>query len=92
MELQNLIGQITNPKSGAWLDNVEPATRQVFPEFRSETADVEAAVQAARAAFQNGPLHHLKNDRLLAALKPWSPSTAKPWLLLNRRTMENPFH
>ncbi len=53
MELQNLIGgEMTNPKSGAWLDNVEPATGQVFSRIpRSNAEDVETAVQAARAAF-----------------------------------------
>ena len=53
MELQNLIGgEMTHPKSGAWLDNVEPATGQVFSRIpRSNAGDVEAAVQAARAAF-----------------------------------------
>ena len=53
MELQNLIGgEMTNPEGGVWLDNIEPATGQVFSRIpRSNAADVEAAVQAARTAF-----------------------------------------
>ena len=53
MQLKNLIGgEMTDPHSGLWLDNVEPATGQIFSQIpRSDGADVELAVQAALQAF-----------------------------------------
>lgn len=51
--LQNYInGQLVAPQSGEYLDNYEPATGKVYAKIPdSATADVEAAVQAAQAAF-----------------------------------------
>lgn len=53
MQLMNLIGgELTGPVDGLWLDNIEPATGQVFSQIpRSKQADVERAVQAAQRAF-----------------------------------------
>ena len=77
MELQNLIGgEMTNPKSGAWLDNVEPATGQVFSRIpRSKAADVEAAVQAARAAFPEWSAASF--EERAACLRRWGALVAK---------------
>lgn len=53
IKLQNYInGQLTDPASGQYLDNYEPATGQVHAQIPdSDTADVAAAVQAAQKAF-----------------------------------------
>ena len=50
-----MIGGTFRPAiSEAWLDNVEPATGAVYSRIpRSGAADVEAAVEAASAAFEN---------------------------------------
>ncbi|MDG2425564.1 MAG: aldehyde dehydrogenase [Flavobacteriales bacterium] len=52
-DLLNLIGgAFQPPSSGEWVDNVEPATGRVYSRIpRSGAADVQAAVQAASAAF-----------------------------------------
>ena len=52
-DILNLIGGAHVPaQSSDWLDNVEPATGQVYGRIpRSGADDVEVAVQAARAAF-----------------------------------------
>jgi aminomuconate-semialdehyde/2-hydroxymuconate-6-semialdehyde dehydrogenase len=54
-DLLNLVGGVMQPAiSEGWLDNVEPATGQVYSRIpRSATADVEAAVAAASAAFED---------------------------------------
>jgi aminomuconate-semialdehyde/2-hydroxymuconate-6-semialdehyde dehydrogenase len=45
-------GELVPPASGAYLDNVEPATGAVYSRVpSSDAADVERAVGAARAAF-----------------------------------------
>jgi aminomuconate-semialdehyde/2-hydroxymuconate-6-semialdehyde dehydrogenase len=53
MEVRNLIGgRSVAAADGAWLDLIEPATGQVYGRAaRSNAADVEAAVQAAQAAW-----------------------------------------
>lgn len=77
MELQNLIGgEMTNPKSGAWLENVEPATGQVFSRIpRSNAADVDAAVQAAHAAFPGWSSSPL--EERAACLRRWGALIAR---------------
>ena len=52
-KLQNYInGELVAPLSGDYLDNFEPATGQVYSLIpNSDERDVEAAVQAAKAAF-----------------------------------------
>ena len=52
-DILNLIdGQLVPAAGGGWLDNVEPATGQVYSRIpRSGAEDVEAAVKAARKAF-----------------------------------------
>ena len=77
MEVQNLIGgEMTNNISGAWLDNVEPATGQVFSRIpRSKAADVEAAVQAARAAFPEWSAASF--EERAACLRRWGALVAK---------------
>jgi aminomuconate-semialdehyde/2-hydroxymuconate-6-semialdehyde dehydrogenase len=51
--IQNYInGKLCTPHSGEWLDNYNPATGTVFSQVPdSDEADVEAAIQAATAAF-----------------------------------------
>ena len=45
-------GDEREPLSGDWLDNVEPATGRIYSHVPdSDARDVEAAVQAARAAY-----------------------------------------
>lgn len=53
MDILNFIGgQHTAAMSNEWLDNVEPATGQVYGRIaRSGAEDVEAAVRAAQVAF-----------------------------------------
>ncbi|TZF91000.1 aldehyde dehydrogenase [Cognatilysobacter lacus] len=47
-----IAGQSTPPRSAAWIDVHEPATGRVFAEVAAgNSADVEAAVSAARDAF-----------------------------------------
>ena len=52
-DVLNLIGGVEQPAlGGEWLDNVEPATGLAYGRIaRSGAEDVDAAVQAARAAF-----------------------------------------
>ena len=52
-KLQNYIdGELLAPTSGDYLDNYEPATGKVYSLIpNSDQSDVEAAVQAAKAAF-----------------------------------------
>jgi aminomuconate-semialdehyde/2-hydroxymuconate-6-semialdehyde dehydrogenase len=51
--LQNYInGELVAPQNGQYLDNYEPATGKVYAQIPdSDAQDVEAAVQAAQAAF-----------------------------------------
>jgi len=51
--LQNFInGEYTDPKAGQYIDNIEPATGQVYSLIPDSTEeDVQAAVAAAEAAF-----------------------------------------
>lgn len=53
MALQNFVnGKLQDAVSGEWLNNIEPATGKVYSRIpRSEKADVDAAVAAAKAAF-----------------------------------------
>ena len=53
LQLQNYInGQLVAPLSGRYLDNIEPATGQVYGQIPdSGPADVAAAVRAAEAAL-----------------------------------------
>lgn len=53
MQIKNFIaGEFANPRSGAWLDNVEPATGKVYSQVPdSDENDVEAAVTSAETAF-----------------------------------------
>src|SRR5215217_86526 len=53
LRIQNYInGQLVAPQSGRYLDNIEPATGQIYGEIPdSDAADVAAAVQAAEAAL-----------------------------------------
>lgn len=45
-------GDMRQPQSGAWLENVDPATGQVYGRVAaSSTDDLEAAVRAAQKAF-----------------------------------------
>ena len=45
-------GQFAEPRSGAYLDDIEPATGEVLARIPdSDAADVDAAVQAAKRAF-----------------------------------------
>jgi len=45
-------GRMVEPASGAWLDNVEPATGKVYSRIPdSDERDVNAAVEAAKRAF-----------------------------------------
>lgn len=53
IQLSNYInGQQVSPRNASYLDNFEPATGQVYSRIPdSDSADVEMAYQAARAAF-----------------------------------------
>lgn len=53
LHIRNFInGGFHDPKAGEWLDNINPATGEVYSVVaRSSAADVEAAVDAARNAF-----------------------------------------
>ncbi len=55
MKIQNYInGELIAPNAGEYLDNVEPATGQVYGEIPdSDSSDVEMAVGAAKGAFTN---------------------------------------
>lgn len=47
-------GELLEPKSGQYLENIEPATGKVYGEIPdSAKADVDLAVQAAEGAFQS---------------------------------------
>lgn len=66
LHLKNYINnEFTEPESGKWLDNFEPATGEVYsriPDSGSE--DVEEAVKAAKAAFpswSNTPIDERSN-------------------------------
>ena len=54
IKIQNYIdGQLVDPQSGQWLDNFEPATGIAYSQVPdSGTADVDAAVAAAKKAFR----------------------------------------
>lgn len=54
MQIKNYInGKHTDPRSGQWLDNIEPATGKVYAQIpASDAADVDAAVGAAKRAFR----------------------------------------
>ncbi|HEX6086355.1 MAG TPA: aldehyde dehydrogenase [Thermoanaerobaculia bacterium] len=54
-KLSNFIGgAFVAPRSGAWFDDIEPATGDVIAEIPdSDGRDVDDAVQAAKAAFEN---------------------------------------
>ena len=44
-------GALVEPKSGSYLDNIEPATGKVYSQIPdSDTEDIEAAVAAAKKA------------------------------------------
>lgn len=50
--LNYIDGELREPVSGQWIDNIEPATGKVYSLIPdSEEAEVEQAVQAAKAAF-----------------------------------------
>jgi len=50
--LNYIDGELREPTSGAWLDNVEPATGKTYSQVPdSDEADVELAVRAATRAF-----------------------------------------
>jgi aminomuconate-semialdehyde/2-hydroxymuconate-6-semialdehyde dehydrogenase len=53
MQLANFIGgEQTSPRSGTWLDDVNPATEEVIAQIPdSDGKDVDDAVAAAKAAF-----------------------------------------
>ena len=53
IRIQNFInGEFSAPVSGAYLDNINPATGEVYSFIPdSDERDVELAVSAARAAF-----------------------------------------
>ena len=53
LHIRNYIGgQYHDPVEGGWIDNVNPATGEVYASIaRSTAADVERAVSAAREAF-----------------------------------------
>ena len=53
MKILNYIdGEYTEPLSGQWLDNIEPASGQVYGSIpNSNSEDIEAAYSAAKAAF-----------------------------------------
>ena len=68
-DILNLVnGQLQPALGGDWLDNVEPATGEVYGRMpRSGAEDVEAAVSAARAAFP--------------AWRAWSPADRRAVLM-----------
>ena len=53
MNIKNYInGRLVEPVGGTFLDNINPATGKVFGTIPdSDARDVEAAVEAAKAAF-----------------------------------------
>ncbi|MEO8042599.1 MAG: aldehyde dehydrogenase family protein, partial [Acidobacteriota bacterium] len=53
LEIKNYIGgELVDPASGAYLENVEPATGDVYSRLPdSDDRDVNLAADAARAAF-----------------------------------------
>jgi len=53
VQIRNFIaGEFVTPKSGSWLDNVEPATGQVYSQVAdSDERDIDAAVTAAEDVF-----------------------------------------
>ena len=53
IRIRNYIdGELVEPLSGQWLDNVEPATGEVYSQVPdSDAKDVAAAVESAKAAF-----------------------------------------
>ncbi len=55
IEIQNYLGgEFFGPVNGNWLDNVNPATGEVYSRLPdSDAADVQLAVTAASAAFPN---------------------------------------
>ncbi len=67
-KLQNFInGEFVAPKSGRYLDDINPATEEVIAAIPdSDAGDVDAAVAAARAAFRSWSLTPADNrSRLL---------------------------
>ena len=50
--LNYIDGELREPVSGLWIDNIEPATGQVYSLIPdSDEGEVEQAVKAAKAAF-----------------------------------------
>ena len=50
--LNYIDGELVEAAGAAWLDNVEPATGQVYSQLPdSDEADIERAVAAAQRAF-----------------------------------------
>ena len=76
-QLQNLIGgELRGAVSGEWLDNIEPATGEVYSQIpRSNAADVDLAVAAAAKAFPQWST--LAFEERAACLRRWAAKVAE---------------
>lgn len=65
IRIQNFInGEFSAPVSGNYLDNIDPATGEVYSFIPdSDERDVELAVAAARAAFPSWSMMQKENVR-----------------------------
>lgn len=80
-------GEFRDPSAGGWLENFEPATGQVWSEVAdSSAADVDAAVEAARAAFpawsqlpadQRAAMMHRIADRIEELLEDFAQAESR---------------
>jgi 5-carboxymethyl-2-hydroxymuconic-semialdehyde dehydrogenase len=69
-QLHFIGGAFREPASGEWFESLNPATNAPLAEAADGgAADVDAAVQAARTAFDDGPWPRLKASERAAALR-----------------------
>jgi betaine-aldehyde dehydrogenase len=69
-ELLFIGGRWTEPHGGAWIDVESPTTEEIIGRVpRPSIADGEAAVAAAREAFDEGPWPHLEPGERAACLE-----------------------
>lgn len=69
-KLKNYInGELVEPRSGKYMDNIEPASGEVYSQVPdSDAADVQSAVEAAKAAFAGWSNTSLE-DRMMILLR-----------------------
>jgi betaine-aldehyde dehydrogenase len=83
-------GQFQLPASGGYIDVVDPATGQVFDKIASgEKRDIDAAVVAARRAFDSGWGHTSGSDRSVVLKRIADEIRARKDLLAQMEVRDN---